>query len=86
MSKRAAIQATLSAQAFTVAVESRLAYVKEVRSEEVAALYPEAPLLAPGQRVFALHLADGTPILLADSRDSAIEDAHQRALETVSLH
>jgi hypothetical protein len=86
MSKLAAIHTTMSAQSFAVAAESRLAYLKEVRSEDVAVLYPQAPLLEPGQRVFALHLADGTPILLAESRETAIEDALNHKLETVSVH
>lgn len=86
MSKLAVIQAALSTDAFAVRGDSHIAYVKEVRSEDVAMLYPEAPLLAPGQRVFALHLADGTPIVLADSRESAIADAAKHRLETVSLH
>jgi hypothetical protein len=76
----------MSPDAFAVLGGSRFAYVKEVRSEDVALLYPEAPPLAPGQRVFALHAADGTPILLAESRETAVEDALSHKLETVSLH
>jgi hypothetical protein len=86
MSKLAAIHTTMSAQAFAVGPDSRLAYVKEVRSEDVAVLYPQAPLLEPGQRIFALHLADGTPILLAESRETAVEDARNHQLDTVSVH
>jgi hypothetical protein len=33
-----------------------------------------------------LHAADGTPIMLAHSREAAMEDAAQREIETVSLH
>jgi hypothetical protein len=67
-------------------VETRLAYVKAIRSEDVAFLCPEAPLLSPGQIVFVLHCEDGTPILLADTREAAIADALNYKLETVSLH
>jgi hypothetical protein len=66
--------------------ENRLAYIKAMRSEEVAFLSPEAPLLAPGYRVFVLHAADGTPILLADSREAAMAGAANHEIETVSLH
>ena len=66
--------------------ENRLAYIKAVRSEQVAFLSPEAPLLAPGYRVFVLHAADGTPILLADSREAALADAASQQIETVSVH
>ena len=43
-------------------------------------------MLAPGYQVFVLHAADGTPILLAESRESAMADAANKQLETVSLH
>jgi hypothetical protein len=86
MSKLAAIQTALVTQAFALIDDSHVAYVKEVRSEDVAKLYPDAPLLEPGQRIFALHLADGTPIVLAESRESAVADATKHQLETVSLH
>jgi hypothetical protein len=76
----------LSPDPFTAADGSRLAYLKEVRSEDVALLYPEAPALQPGQRVFALHLADGTPVVLAESRASALQDAREFRLEMVSVH
>lgn len=77
---------SLSPEAFAVFGGSRIAYIKEVRSEDVAVLYPEAPPLVPGQRVFALHAADGTPIVLAESRASAMEDAREFQLETLSVH
>ena len=52
--------------------ENRVAYIKAIRSEEVAFLSADAPLLAPGYRVFVLHAADGTPMLIADSREAAM--------------
>jgi hypothetical protein len=33
-----------------------------------------------------LHAADGTPIMLAESREAVMADAAQREIETVSLH
>jgi hypothetical protein len=60
--------------------------VKPVRSEDVKALFPQAPKLAPGMQFFALHAADGTPILLTDSRESAIAGAREQELDTVSVH
>ena len=66
--------------------ENRVAYIRAIRSEEVAFLCAEAPLLAPGHCVFVLHAADGTPILLADSREAAMADAASQEIETVSLH
>jgi hypothetical protein len=76
----------MSTESFAMLGENRLAYVKSVPSEEVAFLCAEAPLLAPGQRVFVLHGADGSPILLAGTREAAIADAASRQIETLSLH
>jgi hypothetical protein len=36
--------------------------------------------------LFALLGADGTPIMLTDSRDAALANALQQELQTVSLH
>ena len=66
--------------------ENRLGYISEVRSEQVAFLSAEAPLLAPGYRVFVLHAADGTPILLADSHEAAMAGAAKHEVETISVH
>jgi hypothetical protein len=51
-------------------------------------LFPQAdvPQMAPGQTLFALHAADGTPIMLTDSREAAVANAWSQELETVSVH
>jgi len=64
----------------------RIAYVKAVRSEDVPTLFPQAPQIAPGVELFALHAADGTPIMLTDSREAAIANAWSQDLEMVSVH
>src|SRR5262245_25029823 len=66
--------------------ESRCAYIKSIRSEQVAFLSAEAPVLAPGYRVFVVHAADGTPILLADSHEAAMAGAANQQIEIVSLN
>jgi hypothetical protein len=76
----------MSAQAFAVLGGGKIAYVKPIRSEDVHSLYPQAPELQPGLRLFALHAADGTPILVTDSREAAIANAVTHELETVSVH
>jgi hypothetical protein len=78
--------ATLSPEAFAVLGGSRFGYIKAVPSEEVAFRYPGAPQLAAGGEVFALHAADGTPVMLADTRESAMMGAQTHQLEIVSLH
>jgi len=76
----------MSTERFAALGESRFAYIRAIRSEEVAFLCAEAPLLPPGHQVFVLYAANGTPILLADSREAAMADAADRKIETVSLH
>ncbi|MEW6437105.1 MAG: DUF1150 domain-containing protein [Pseudomonadota bacterium] len=63
-----------------------LAYVRAIRSEDVSRLFPQAPPLQPGLELFALLGADGTPIVLTDSRDAALANALQHELQTVSVH
>src|SRR2546429_57573 len=43
-------------------------------------------VLAAGLQLYALHAADGTPIMLTDSREAAIANAWSHELETVSVH
>jgi hypothetical protein len=63
-----------------------IAYVKAIRSEDVPALFPQVPHIAPGVQLFTLHAADGTPIMLTDSREAAVANAWSQELETVGVH
>ena len=64
----------------------RIAYAKPVRSDEVKTLFPNVPPLAPGLDLWALLAADGTPIMLTDSREAAIANAWSNELQAVSVH
>lgn len=64
----------------------QVAYVKPLRSDDVARLFPQAPKIQPGLQLFALLSANGEPILLTDTRDAAVANAWAHDLETVSLH
>jgi hypothetical protein len=66
--------------------DGQLAYVKAVRSEDVARLFPQAPKIEPGIKLFVLHAADGTPIMLTDTREAALANAWSQELEPVSVH
>ena len=66
--------------------DGEIAYVKTIRSEDVHTLFPQVPEIQPGLKLFALHAADGTPIMLTDSREAAIANAMSQQLETVSVH
>ncbi len=76
----------LSPEAFAVLGGGQIAYVRPIRSEDVSMLFPQAPALAPGLRLFSLHAADGTPILITDSREAALANAREHELDTVSVH
>ena len=78
----------ISPEALAHLGDGRIAYVKTIRSEDVRAMFPQAqmPQMPPGQTLFALHAADGTPIMLTDSREAAVANAWSQELETVSVH
>jgi hypothetical protein len=76
----------ISAEALAHLGDGEIAYMKTIRSEDVRALFPQAPEIEPGLKLFALHAADGTPIMLTDSREAAIANAASQKLEMVSVH
>ncbi len=77
---------TLSPEAFAQLGGGQIAYVKAIRSEDVPTLYPQAPQIAPGLKLFSLHAADGTPIMITDSREAAVANAWSNELQTLSVH
>jgi hypothetical protein len=80
------ILAALTEQQLAHLGAGAIAYVKTIRSEDAQRLFPQAPPIRPGLKLFALLNADGSPILLTDSKDAAIANAWENQLETVSLH
>ena len=76
----------MTPQQFSILGGGRIAYVKPVRSEDVHTLYPQAPEMQAGLKLFALHAADGTPIIVTDSREAAIASSLVNALKPVSVH
>lgn len=66
--------------------EGSIAYVKPIESQEAALLFPQIGTIKPGLKLFALVNADGSPIVLTDSRDVAIANAWEHELQMVSLH
>jgi hypothetical protein len=76
----------ISPEALAQLGDGEIAYVKTIRSEDVRALFPQVPEIEPGLKLFALHAADGTPIMLTDSREAAVANAESQQLEMVSVH
>jgi hypothetical protein len=64
----------------------QIAYIRPVASDDVQDLFPQAPEMASGLELWALLNADGTPIILTDSRAAALANAMENDLETVSVH
>ncbi|GLI20596.1 MULTISPECIES: DUF1150 domain-containing protein [Xanthobacter] len=78
--------ADITPEALAVLGGGEIAYVRSIKSEDVPSLFPQAPEIAPGMTLFTLHAADGTPIMLTDSREAALANAMQHELVTVSVH
>jgi len=78
--------ASLTPQEFAHLGEGSVAYVKSIKSEDARRLFPQAGGLQPGLQLFALLAANGTPILLTDSKDAAVATAWEHELRTVSVH
>jgi hypothetical protein len=76
----------ISAEALAHLGDGEIAYVRAIRSEDVPAMFPQAPDIAPGLKLYALHAADGTPIMVTDSREAAVANAWSHELQTVSVH
>jgi hypothetical protein len=63
-----------------------IAYVRPIMSDVIKTLFPDAPEMAPGIHLFLLNAADGSPIMLTDSKEAALAGAREHELEAVSLH
>ncbi len=64
----------------------RIAYVRPLNADQARGMFPSMPPVAPGLELWALLSADGSPIMLADSREAVVLNAHENELEAVSLH
>ena len=76
----------LAPDAFAHLGEGHVAYVREVRAEDLGRLVPDAPPVPPGVRLWALIGAAGTPILISDDRATAEAGAEENDLVMVGLH
>ena len=63
-----------------------VAYMRTIDAGEVHRLFPRAPRIAPGTKLWALHAADGTPIVLADNPNAVLANAAEHDLTMVSVH
>ena len=63
-----------------------VAYVRAFRAGDLRAIFPQTAELHPSVQLFALFGADGTPLMLADSRDAVISGAWQNDLAMAMVH
>jgi hypothetical protein len=76
----------MSPEVFAGLGGGRIAYVRTINADQARGMFPSMPPVAPGLELWALLAADGSPIMLADSREAVVMNAHEADLETVSLH
>lgn len=71
---------------FAVLGGGKIAYVRPMNPEEAKSLFPGLPAVGPDLQLWALLAADGTPIMLSDSREAVVMNARENDLEAVSIH
>jgi hypothetical protein len=77
---------TMTSESFAGLGGGRIAYIRPLKPVEARNLFPQMPQVAPDLELWALVGADGTPIMLADSREAVVLNAHENDLEMVSIH
>ncbi len=64
----------------------QLAYVRRVSPSDLKKMFPDAELQDADLPAWALLAADGTPLVLTDTRNAAIANAIENDLEALSVH
>ncbi|MCF6199601.1 MAG: DUF1150 domain-containing protein [Hyphomicrobiaceae bacterium] len=71
---------------FTHLGEGEVAYIKPLHKDEAYRLFPALEEIEDDSPLYSLHAADGTPLMLTDSRAEALADAIDNDLEPLSVH
>ncbi|GAA5539882.1 DUF1150 family protein [Ochrobactrum soli] len=79
-------QQVLTENEFAHLGEGEIAYVRKIRSDDLARSFPALPPIEPGLELWALFGASGEPIVLSDVRATALQGAHEHELRTVLLN
>ena len=80
----AEIQRTLAALAAMGGGE--VAYMRAFRAADLQHIFPQAAELHPAVQLYALFAADGTPLVLSDSREAVLSGAWQNELAMIAVH
>ncbi|GHB24922.1 hypothetical protein GCM10007094_11230 [Pseudovibrio japonicus] len=63
-----------------------VAYVRRISPKDLKKMFPDAELQDADLPAWALLAADGTPLVLTDTRNAAIANAIENDLEALSVH
>lgn len=77
---------TMTPETFAGRGGGRIAYVRPIRGEVARGMFPTLPAVADGLELWALLAADGSPLMLADSREAVVMNARENDLDAMSLH
>ena len=77
---------TISPEALAGLGGGRIAYVRPIKGVEARGMFPSLPQIADELELWALLAADGSPIVLADSREAVVLNARENQLDAMSLH
>jgi hypothetical protein len=66
--------------------DGETAYLRKFRAGDLCKLFPQTAELHPSVELFALFGADGTPLILADTRDAVLSGAWDQKLTLSALH
>ncbi|MCA0401636.1 MAG: DUF1150 domain-containing protein [Proteobacteria bacterium] len=66
--------------------EGEVAYMRAFRASELRHIFPQSADMHPSVQLFALFGADGTPLMLADSREAILAGAWQNDLAMAKVH
>lgn len=64
----------------------KIAYVRPIKGVEARGMFPSLPQIADELDLWALLAADGSPIMLADSREALVMNARENDLDAMSIH
>jgi len=84
--RTADMEESMSSLEFAMLGGGKLAYIRQLDAQQAGVMFPALSGLPNGIDLYALVAADGTPLTLTDSFESAFADALEHDLQPVSLH
>lgn len=78
--------ASRTREALAAMGEGEVAYLRAFRAAELRHIFPQSADLHPSVQLYALFGADGTPLMLADSREAILSGAWQNDLAMAKVH